>query len=65
MKGDGTGHGYIVEYVLVGKSLKVTAIDPASLREVSIVGSPRATRKQLAALAVRKLKYVMTRDGDR
>ena len=55
--------GYIVEYVSLGGSLKVTAIDPASMKEVSIVGSPRATRRELAQLAVRKLKYVLNKDA--
>lgn len=61
--GDGENHGYIVEYVRVGKSVKVTAVDPVSLREVSMVSSPRVTRRQLAALAVRKLEYVLAREG--
>lgn len=51
--------GYIVEFYSVGGSVKVTAVDPVSLREVSIVGSPRVSRQELATLAVRKLKYVL------
>ncbi len=56
--------GYIVEYHAVGKSVKVTAIDPATLLEVSIVGTPRASRKQLAELAVRKLRYMQKKDKE-
>lgn len=59
---DNRNDGYIVEFVSVGKSVKVTAVDPVSLREVSIVGSPRASKKQLTDLAVRKLRYVLERD---
>jgi len=55
--------GYIVEFVVVGRSVKVTAIDPESLREVSMVGSPLLPRKMLARQAVRKLEYVLRRDG--
>ncbi|MDE3060436.1 MAG: hypothetical protein KGJ06_05445 [Pseudomonadota bacterium] len=54
--------GYIVEFITIGLSVKVTAIDPESLREVSIVGSPNASSEDLAQLAVRKLKYVLNRD---
>ena len=54
---------YIVEFIQLGGSIKVTAVDPVSLREVSIVGSPGATQEQLAELAIRKLRYVLERDG--
>jgi len=62
MDADDKQHGAIVEFVSVGKSVKVTAIDPETLREVSIVGSPKARRKELAELAMRKLSYVLKRD---
>ena len=55
--------GYIVEFVVVGKSVKVTAIDPQSLREVSIIGSSLFPKKLLARQAVRKLEFIMRRDG--
>ncbi len=55
--------GYIVEFVQVGNSVKVTACDPVTLTEVSIVGSPSASRDDLSALAIRKLHYVLDRDG--
>lgn len=51
--------GYIVEYVVVGKSVKATAFDPVSLLEVSVIGARNTPRKHLAALAVRKLEYQM------
>ena len=53
---------YIVEFIAIGTSLKVTAMDPVSLREVSMVGAPQISRKELAELAVRKLKYVLSKD---
>lgn len=56
--------GYIVEYTALGNSVKATAIDPDTMREASIVGPKRATRRQLATLAVRKLQYLLRRDGD-
>ena len=62
---EGSGQGrYIIEYVAMGESVKVTAIDPVSSREVSIVGPVKAPRKQLAELAIRKLLYVLNRDKD-
>jgi phage head maturation protease len=58
---DDNEEGYIVEYYAVGNSVKVTAIDPATLLEVSIVGEPSASRQQLAELAIRKLRYVQNK----
>lgn len=53
--------GIIVEFIALGGSVKVTAIDPVSLREVSIVGPVHAPRRELARLAARKLRYVLSR----
>lgn len=55
--------GFIVETIRVGNAIKVTAIDPVSMREVSIVGSPKVSPKELSDLAIRKLKYVLERDA--
>ena len=57
--------GFIVEFISLGQAMKVIAIDPVSQREVSIVGNPRETRRQLAKIAIDKLKYVMTRDASK
>ncbi len=55
----GGKHEYIIEFTTVGNSVKVTAIDPVSLKEVSCVGPTNATREQLSELAIRKLLYVL------
>lgn len=55
---------YIIEFVGMGPSLKVTAVDPESGREVSIIGDPRAGREELTQLAIRKLRYVLNRDKE-
>jgi hypothetical protein len=56
----------IVEMVSLGNVVKVMAICEDTGREVSIVGDPKAPKKQLEALAVRKLTYVMEKeDKDR
>ncbi len=53
--------GYIIEFVSMGNMVKVSAIDPVTKREVSIVGDPAAGKEALSRLAVRKLQYVMSR----
>jgi hypothetical protein len=50
------GEGYLVEFIQIGNSVKVSAIDPASGFEVSIVGSPLSSRETLSRSAVRKLE---------
>lgn len=61
---DDSQEGYIIEFIVVGKSVKVTAMDPVTLKEVSIIGARSASRKELAELAVRKLQYVLNKKGD-
>ncbi len=51
--------GYIIEYRKVGNSVKVSAIDTASMTEVSVIAPPRMSRKNMANLAIKKLLYVM------
>ncbi|WP_321392043.1 DUF6898 family protein [Emcibacter sp.] len=52
----------IVEFVQVGNSVKVSAIDTRSGREVSIVGSPRTSQTELKRVAINKLKYVLSKE---
>lgn len=58
-----TNEGFIVEFHQVGGSIKVTAIDPATLVEATIVGSPQVSQQQLAELAVRKLRYILEKES--
>lgn len=51
----------IVEFVRVGACLKVSAVDPRTLTEVSIVGDPEAGEEALTRAAVAKLRYVLER----
>ena len=53
--------GIIVEFIEMGPSVKVSAIDVASGEEVSIIGPATATQAQLEQIAVAKLKYVMSK----
>ncbi|MFT6558822.1 MULTISPECIES: DUF6898 family protein [Sneathiella] len=50
---------YIIEFVPIGNSVKVSAMDPVSLTEVSIVGPVTASKLELQQTAVKKLLYVM------
>lgn len=52
---------YLVEFIPIGNSVKVSAIDPDSGVEVSIVGPAKASQADLTQVAVRKLEYVMGR----
>ena len=49
----------IIEFHRIGNSVKVTAVDPVSQVEVSIVGPPGAGEETLKRTAVRKLEYVL------
>ena len=53
----------ILEFHQVGSYVKVSAVDPVTLTEVSIVGNPAAGEAALRRAAIRKLEYVMQRDG--
>ena len=51
----------IFEFVQHGSSVKVTAMDPETLVEVSIVGPASAGQAVLKANALAKLKYVLAK----
>jgi hypothetical protein len=54
-----TGREIYVEFVVMGNTVKATAIDPASGVEASIVGPANAPQAVLAENARRKLEYVL------
>lgn len=58
---NGTGE-YLVEFVQVGSSVKVSAVDVVTGREVSIVGPANSSRHHLSQVAIRKLKYVLAKE---
>ena len=53
------GGQVIIEFYRVGAYVKVSAIDPVTYTEVSIVGAPDAGEAALTRAAVRKLEYVL------
>ncbi len=50
---------YIIEFHQVGSYMKVSAIDPVTMVEASIVGPANAGEETLRRNAVRKLEYVL------
>ncbi|MBW7836614.1 MAG: hypothetical protein H3C28_08270 [Sphingomonadales bacterium] len=58
---DGRQGGYLIEFIQVGNAVKVSAVDPKTGLEVSIVGSPLMSRDQLSRAAVQKLEYRLSK----
>ncbi len=52
----------LIEIQQIGNAVKVAAIDPETLIEVSIVGSPSAGEEALKRAAVRKLAFVLEKN---
>jgi hypothetical protein len=54
------------EFQQVGNYVKVTAIDPVTMVEVSVTGAASASQYSLQQLALRRLEYVLARrrEGD-
>ena len=52
----------LIEIQQIGSAVKVSAVDPVTLREVSIVGSPSAGEEALKRAAIRKLIYVLNKE---
>ena len=55
----------LIEMIQRGEYVKVSAIDPITNTEVSIVGDAKATERQLKRVAVRKLEYVLNKNAKR
>jgi hypothetical protein len=53
-----TGKEIFVEFVILGNTVKVTAIDPDTGLEASVIGPVGAARAALADAARRKLEYI-------
>lgn len=62
MNGEGGNRDVIIEFQRVGASVKVTAVDPATLVEVSIVGPAAGGEEVLRRTVLRKLDYVIARN---
>lgn len=54
---------YIIEFIKIGDSVKVSAIDPATGTEACIVAPAKGvTQERMKELAVQKLRYVMEKN---
>ncbi len=51
----------IIEFRRIGASVKVSAMEPTTLTEVSIVGPATASEADLTQLVMRKLDYVLAK----
>jgi hypothetical protein len=54
---------YIIEFTQIGANVKVTAIDPKTMTEVSIVGGAQYSQEFLTRQAVKKLEYMLSRQA--
>ena len=52
---------YIIEFINIGRQVKVSAVDPDTGVEVSIVGPADAGHELLTRNAIRKLEYVLSK----
>ncbi|MGN6517701.1 MAG: DUF6898 family protein [Rhizomicrobium sp.] len=57
------GSEIYIEFVVQGAVAKVTAIDPRTGTEASIIGPASASRADLSQAAKRKLEYVLKKQG--
>ena len=51
----------IIEFRRIGASVKVSAMEPTTLTEVSIVGPTTASDEELTRIVLRKLEYGLAR----
>ncbi len=54
----------LLEYTEVGGYLKVTAMDPDTLTEVSVVGPPVGSKELLTRTVLDKLDYVLAKEQE-
>ena len=59
----GAGKEIFVEFVVLGNSVKVTAIDPDTGLEASVIGPANAPRTVMAEAARKKLEYMARKNG--
>jgi hypothetical protein len=56
-----SGEGYIIEFHQVGSYVRVSAMDPVTLTEVTTMGPANLSQNDLARAAIRKLEFVLAR----
>ena len=58
------GREFILEFQRLGNAVKVTAIDPETLVEVSLQGPAQASEAELRRAAIDKLTYVLRKQAE-
>lgn len=53
--------GFLIEFIQMGNSVKVCALDPETATEVSIVAPKNISQKEMEQTAIRKLLYVLNK----
>ena len=51
----------IIEFHTIGSTVKVSALDPATLVEVSIIAPVKASQREMTSAVLNKLRYVLAR----
>jgi hypothetical protein len=54
----------IIEFQAIGHTVKVSALDPVSLTEVSIVAPASASERDMTDAVLRKLRFVLARRSE-
>lgn len=55
---------FIYESIIIGRYVKMSAIDPVTGAEASVVGDPRTPKETLMNLAGRKLSKVLAQTDE-
>jgi hypothetical protein len=57
---------YIIEFKQIGKLIKVSAIDPATLTEISIAvpAGKNISQQEMGKLAVKRLEFVLRKKNN-
>jgi len=55
---------YIIEFTQIGTCIKVKAVDPRSMTEVTIVGGTQYSKEFLTRQVVKKLEYMLAKKRD-
>ena len=53
---------FIIEFIVMGNTVKVTCIDPRTGREVSTIGPANLPRSQVSQAAIKKMLYVLNKE---
>ena len=61
-RGRGSKGDVLLEFYRLGNAVKVSAVDPVTMTEVSIQGSATADERALRQAAIRKLLYRLRKD---